>query len=318
MIASPKLQTREYGANANDSYWLPNPRNLTTGFSPIIGKEEIEQSLRTRLTFTQAEQRLAATDGLGTSPTFTAEQVKQISYSARNYAAELVLEDLITLCSAVSDWSTYSANPSSVAEACSLLASWDGRHTIESTGGHIFTEFWRIARELDDLWQIPFNPADPVNTPNSLNTADSTVAEDLRQALADGVAVLTNAGIALDQPWGDVQFDEKNGERIPIHGGSGGMLFSVITSSLVDGEGYSNIRHGNSYMQTVTWDETDCPDASAILTYSQSTDPASDHFADATKLYSQSGWIDMAFCTADVEAKELRRETITNFTTGRP
>ncbi|MCB1847909.1 MAG: acylase, partial [Halieaceae bacterium] len=60
----PKLETRSYGANANDSYWLANPRNLLTGFSPIIGKEDVTQSIRTRHTFTQAENRLAGTDGL--------------------------------------------------------------------------------------------------------------------------------------------------------------------------------------------------------------------------------------------------------------
>jgi acyl-homoserine-lactone acylase len=88
------------------------------------------------------------------------------------------------------------------------------------------------------------------------------------------------------------------------------MMFSVITTNLVPGEGYSAIRHGNSYMQAVTWDETDCPDAYAMLTYSQSTDPASDNYADSTALYSKGGWIDMPFCEADRDAQEVRRETI--------
>jgi acyl-homoserine-lactone acylase len=286
---------------------------LLTGFSPLIGNEEIEQSIRTRLTFVQAEQRLAASDDLGADGNFTVEQVKQISYSARNHAAELVLDDLVTLCSGVSDWSSYATGAASVleiAEACTLLGEWDGRHTLDSVGGHIFTEFWRIARQRDDLWQVPFSSADPVNTPNTLNVSNSIAAEALRQALADGVSVLLAAGIALDQPWGDVSFDEKNGERIPIHGGSSGMLFSVITSDLIPNKGYADIEHGNSYMQAVTWDETDCPDVSAMLTYSQSTDPASAHYADATKLYSESGWIDMAYCQTDIEAAELRRQSI--------
>jgi acyl-homoserine-lactone acylase len=122
--------------------------------------------------------------------------------------------------------------------------------------------------------------------------------------------VLLDNNIALDLPWGEVQYDEKNGENIPIHGGSGSMLHSVISSSLVDGEGYANIRAGNSYIQAVSWDASDCPDANAILTYSQSTDPTSDHYADATRLYSESGWIDMPFCEADRDAQEIDRITI--------
>ena len=60
----------------------------------------------------------------------------------------------------------------------------------------------------------------------------------------------------------------------------------------------------------MTWDESDCPDAYAILTYSQSTDPASPNYADATRLYSGGGWIDMPYCEVDRDAQETGRETI--------
>ena len=304
----PKLLTPEYGANANDSYWLSNPRALLTGFPLIIGGEEIPQSLRTRLTFVQAEERLNGSDDLGEA-LFTNEQVREILTSARNLPAELVLDDVVALCEGV-DWTAFSASPESVTQACDLLAAWDTRHTIDSVGGHIFFEFWRNALGIDNFWAVPFDPTDPVNTPRTLNSTDATVADAVRQALADGVQRLLDNGIALNAPWGEVQFDEKNGERIPIHGGSGSMLFSVISSGLVEGQGYADIRAGNSYIQAVSWDETDCPDANAVLTYSQSTDPASENYADATRLYSESGWIDMPFCEAERDAQEVRRETI--------
>lgn len=305
----PKLRTLEYGANANDSYWLPNPRNLITGFSPAIGREEYEQSIRTRLAFVQAEERLAGTDGLE-GEGFTNQQVRDILYSSRNHAAELVNDDVVAACMAVEDWSVYSASPGAVAQACTILDQWDTRHTIDSVGGHIFTEFWRIARRLNGLWAVPFDPTDPVYTPNTVNVADGEVLDAILQALADAVQLLTDNGIALDLPWGEVQYVEKDGERIPLPGGSGGMLFSVISSNLIEGEGYSDVQAGNSYIQAVSWDESDCPDANAILTYSQSTDPASPNYADATRLYSQSGWIDMPFCQADIEAQEVGRVTI--------
>lgn len=304
----PKLTTSDYGANANDSYWLANPDQLLSGFPFIIGQEEIEQSYRTRLTFVQAEQRLAGTDGLG-APGFTNENVREILTSARNYPAELMNDELVGLCTGV-DWSVFSSNPAEVATACDILDAWDTRHTLDSVGGHIFFEFWRTAYYMDDIWAVPFDPADPVNTPNTLNTGDAGIVSDLRQALADGVQVLLDNNIALDASWGEVQFEEKNGERIPIHGGSGAMLFSVISSDLVSGEGYSDIGGGNSYIQAVSWDETDCPDANAILTYSQSTDPTSPHYADATRHYSQGGWIDMPFCEGERDAQEISRQSI--------
>jgi acyl-homoserine-lactone acylase len=305
----PKLRTTEYGANANDSYWLANPRHLLTGFSRAIGPEEYEQSLRTRLAFVQAEQRLAGTDGLPGAG-FTNQHARAILNSARNYAAELVNDDVVPICKAVDDWSVYGASDATMMQACDILGKWDKRHTVESVGGHIFTEFWGKARRLSNLWAVPFDPTDPVNTPNTLNTGDPALVESVRQALADGVRVLQDNHIALDLPWGKVQFIEKNGERIPLPGGSGAMLFNVISANLVDGEGYSDVRAGNSYIQAVSWDASDCPDANAVLTYSQSTDPASPHYADSTKLYSKSGWIDMPFCEADRDAQEIRRETI--------
>jgi len=305
----PKLETREYGANANDSYWLANPRNLLSGFSPVIGDEEVEQTLRTRATFAQAEERLTGTDGLG-DPGFNIDNIRQLSYGARNYTAEQVIDDVVSTCESVTDWSAYSADGETIAQACSVLSAWDTRHLVDSVGPHIFWEFWQLLRGTENLWLVPFDPADPVNTPRDLNEGDAIIAEAIRQSLADAVATLVAADIPMDRPWGEIQFDEKNGVRYPIHGGSSSMMFSVITSNLVPGEGYSAIRHGNSYMQAITWDESDCPDAYAMLTYSQSTDPASDHYADSTELYGDGGWIDMPFCESDRDAQELRRETI--------
>ncbi|WP_116364463.1 penicillin acylase family protein [Parahaliea mediterranea] len=307
----PKLETRNYGANANDSYWLANPDRLLTGFSPVIGREEVEQTLRTRQTFDQAERRLAGTDGLG-EPGFNIDNLRTLLYQATNYTAQQVADDVVALCQGVEDWSAYGEGEgiSLAEEACNVLAGWDKAHRLDSVGAHIFYEFWNAFNGTDNQWAVPFNPADPVNTPRQLNVADEAVANAVLQSLVEAVNRLADAGIPMDRPWGEVQYDEKNGERYGIHGGSGGFMFSAIYSPLVEGEGYTDIFTGNSYIQAVTWEESDCPDAYAILTYSQSTDPASQHYADSTALYSQSGWIDMPYCESDRDAQELRREHV--------
>ena len=97
-------------------------------------------------------------------------------------------------------------------------------------------------------------------------------------------------------------FVEKNGERIGIHGGSGSMMFSVITSDLVDGEGYSRIVHGNSYIQVVTWNDDGTPDARGILTYSQSPEADSPHNYDQTELYARGEWLDLPFTDEEILA----------------
>ena len=60
--------------------------------------------------------------------------------------------------------------------------------------------------------------------------------------------------------------------------------------------------HGSSYIQVVTFDAKG-PVADAVLSYSQSTDPASPHYADQTWLYSKKGWHRLPFHPADI-AKE--------------
>ena len=59
------------------------------------------------------------------------------------------------------------------------------------------------------------------------------------------------------------------------------------------------IDYGSSYIQTVSFDERG-PVAQAILTYSQSTDPQSPHYADQTRLFSRKEWPTLPFHAEDV------------------
>lgn len=306
----PKLATGPdvpYVANSNDSYWLSNPNNFLEDFSPLIGSEGIQQSLRTRQAFVQAEERIAATDDLDETPGFTIEWLQEMLYGNRNIAEELTRDDVISICQGVTDWGPYSANPTDAADACDILESWDGRFDTASVGSTIWNEFWRRADDLGgELWAVPFDPSDPVNTPNTLNDEDPVVVEALKAAFGAGVDFMVDGGIPLDRPWGEVQFRPVgDDQQIPIHGGSGRFMFSVISANFVDQVGYANIPAGNSYIQTVTWDETECPDAYSVLTYSQSTDPESPHFADLTQVYSDESWNDVPYCASDIEAQKI-------------
>ena len=312
----PKLPTSEdvpYTSNSNDSYWLSNPNQLLEGFSPLIGNERVQQSLRTRQGFVQAEERIAGTDDLDETPGFTIEWVQEMLYGNRNIAEELTRADVLTICQGVSDWSPYSDNPVDADVACDILESWDGRFNTDSVGSMIWNEFWRRIDDLgSDLWEVPFDANDPVNTPNTLNDGDPTVVEAVKSSLGGAVDFMAENSIPLDRPWGEVQFRRVGDAQIPIHGGSGRFMFSVISANFVDGVGYADIPTGNSYIHTVTWDETECPDAYAVLTYSQSTNPESPNYADLTQVYSDEQWNDMPYCDDDIEAAKIDEETISN------
>jgi acyl-homoserine-lactone acylase len=81
-------------------------------------------------------------------------------------------------------------------------------------------------------------------------------------------------------------------------------VFGAISSGLSEG-GYRTIRSGNSYIQTVTFDESECPVADAIITTSQSIDPDSPHYADQSELYSRKAWVRMPYCADEIDAARI-------------
>jgi len=312
----PVLERTDYAMNSNDSYWLSHHQEPLTGFARIIGDEGTARSLRTRLGYRQVIDRLSALfagdapqpDGMPGADV-TLEKLQAMLYGNdgayphlgnRNLTAELVRDDLVTLCRTPAPSGVASDDGATIdlTLACDTLEAWDLRHNLDSVGAHLFQEWWRLAPG-DTVWATPFSTSDPVNTPRDLNVADPQV----RQALVDAVDRLQELSLPVDAPLGEVQYVVRNGVEIPIHGGPGGTgVFNAINNSLsgTPGRGY-DVPHGSSYIQTVTWDANG-PVAEIILTYSQSTDPASPHYRDMTEHYSQKGWVPVPFHEADILA----------------
>lgn len=305
----PSFFTRDYAANSNDSYWLSNPDQALEGFPStmgFIGHEGQQQNLRTQINHAMVAQRLEGSDGFDASPGFTLASLQQLMYANRVFAAELVLDDVLSLCEALD------AAQEDALRACAVLAGWDRRAEVDSRGTQVFTEFWKAVsagaspfeNALTDqsLWLEDFDPGQPLATPSGFDIAAPGNAERIAGALASAASALDAAGVLLDAPWGEVQVLPRNGVDVPIHGGSGSMgVFGAISAGL-DAGGYRNIRAGNSYIQTVSWDESNCPLAEAIITTSQSINPDSPHHADQSELYSRKAWVDMPYCESDVEA----------------
>lgn len=295
----PSLITNNYVTNMNDSYWLSNPDNRLEGYSPIIGNERSARSLRTRAGLKFVDEALAS------GQTFSQQSVEDLLFNHRHYGAELLLDDVLSVCNTLQG--------EQIQQACEILDQWDRRQDIDSVGAHIFNEFWTAARGISSYYETPFDLNDPINTPRGLTIENQTTVEFVSMALNTAIEKLAALEIPLDAPWGEVQFAERNGEKIGIPGGNGRAgMFSVITSSLNEkAGGYSPITHGNSYIQTVTWNEDGTPNAEAILTYSQSPEPDSPFYSDLTKLYSKSQWVKLPFTEAEIEADLVKEQTLT-------
>ena len=290
----PQLERDDHVANMNNSHWLTNPAAPLEGFSPIIGSERSNIGLRARLGQLMIEQRLAGEDeqdGTG----FTLERLQTLMFNNRNHGAELVRDDLVALCRSAGSVVVQGVTVD-LAEACDVLAAWDLRVDRDSRGAHLFREFVGAGGLR---FAVPFSAADPLRTPNTLNTADPAVLT----ALGTAVRRVQQANLPLDARWGDLQYVVRNGERIEIHGGAGGEgVFNVISSvPLRANLGYPEVLAGSSFVMAAEL-TPDGPRSRAILTYSQSANPASPHYADQTRRYRDKQWIDLRFEEADILA----------------
>ncbi|MET0235878.1 MAG: penicillin acylase family protein, partial [Kibdelosporangium sp.] len=270
----PLLTRRDYVANSNDSAWLTNPHAPITNYPRIIGNIGTERGPRTRMAIT-------AVDG----QRFSRQGMQDALFSDRSIIAELAADDTARMCATLPD----------TQDACEALRKWDKRFTTSSRGALLFQRFWgRVPRSS---WKVPFDAADPVRTPNTLNTAHPEV----QKALQDAVAELRAAKIPFDAPLGENQYVVRNGERIPVHGSPNNTgVLNMLVPVWDPAKGNTEVVHGSSYIQAVSLDRGNCPDARTLLTYSQSSNPTSPYFADQTKLFAQGEWVRGRFCEHEI------------------
>lgn len=297
----PQLIRRDYVANSNDSYWLTNPDQPLTGYPRILGPAPTPLSLRTRMGL------VSIADQLDTGA-FTAQGLRDLLTSHRLMAAQLAQADTITLCAALPGGvATGSTGPVDVSAACDVLATWDGRATTTSRGALLFSRYWLAAlrNTSNNPWTVPFDPGDPIHTPHGLATNHPGV----QRALADAVTELRAAGIPLDAPLGDHQYLDRAGQRFPLPGahtrlGAYHRLDGIWNPTT---GGYTSFGIGPTYVHTVAFTGTPCPEVATVLAYSQSSDPTSPHHTDQTRLYSTDQWVTNRYCEHDITTSPALR-----------
>lgn len=308
----PFLIRDDYVANSNDSYWLSNPEQPLTGFSPLLRRHlvpflgpnpvnGVPLLMRTRMGLTQIADRLSNKDQLGGN-TFNLDNMQDVVYGNRSYVAELVLDDVLADCAANPTLPLTSGGTINASQACSVLSNWDRRNNLDSKGAHVFREFWRNVKfdeTTDNAFSVKFDVNDPINTPRGLIIDDNT-----RQALGDAIAFFNDKNIALGASLADLQYvidSGNNDTKIAMHGGLGREgVFNVAQGSGLNDDGtYKPINTGPTYMQTVTFDSKG-PVVEALLAYSQSANSTRPYHRDQTRRYSAKDWIRLPFSKAEI------------------
>ena len=161
--------------------------------------------------------------------------------------------------------------------------------------------------EIHNVWRVPFNPTDPINTPSGLNMGDASVEISIFTALGDAVAALRAAGFAPEATLRIAQVKQTNRGPVPVPGGDEfeGVLNKTQTPGVagITSKGY-DITYGSSYIQIVTFDDRG-PVAAGMLTYGQSSDPASPFAYDQLEPFSRKQWPALPFHRSDIEAQRI-------------
>jgi acyl-homoserine-lactone acylase len=309
----PQLERSDWVFNANDSHWLAHPDELLTGFSPLTGEEGTPVSARTRMNAVLLRE--------DDSP-WGIPEMQEALFTDRSLHAELLLDDVVAACTGALPVDVDGAGVD-LAAGCAALAGWDGTYTLEARGAALWRELLGTFGEADrtnagPLYATPFDPADPVGTPNALAADPAPVLLSLGRA----VLALERAGLAVDVALGEVQFEVRTGDRIPIHGGFGnlegianavGCCATSTTSAplpatgapiagtqLRDLPGYP-VSTGASFVLTVQYGP-DGPEAEGFLTYGNPDDPAAPDYRADLDAFSAGRWRPILFTAAAIAA----------------
>ena len=291
----PATVRRDWVQNSNDSFVYTHPAQRFEGISPLVGDAQVTRP-RTRASLTEIPALLADTQGK-----VTPAALQTRLFENRNFIAGIVMPDLLAACAV--------APPADAAarDGCTALRGWSRTSDADARGAHLFREFWRTARAIPAVWRVPFDPTRPIDTPSGLKMDDAATAAKVWTSLADAVTLVREAGFALDAPLNTVQRAATSAEPIGLHGGDEfeGVLnnLGIVSGAAIGPQGYA-INYGTSYVQTVAFDARG-PVVQAILSYGQSTDPASPHATDQTRLFAAKRWPVLPFHADDVARAQV-------------
>ncbi len=297
----PSLHREDYVQNSNDSAWLTNPSEELQGISPLVGRDNVEQSGRTRYALSFLET-INKRNPDGTRRKISPKDLKTMVMSDEVYAASIVMDDLNTLCREQMESGQNAGLSKQISKPCGILRNWDRTADATTNIGYVFFEkLMKQIQKIPKVWQIPFNPAQPISTPRRLDIDERSVRASLIAALISTDQEVAELELPADVTWGQIQVSSRGSLAIPIHGGSSALGVYNVIESRPSKNGKREVVSGSSYIQVVTFDENG-PLASAVLTFSESSNPESSHYSDQTELFSKKEWVTLPFMEKAIQA----------------
>jgi acyl-homoserine-lactone acylase len=290
----PRLRNPASGfvQNANDPPWLATwPQQLRA--------DDYSRQLPPPFQYLRSQRSLKMLSGSGK---LSFDEVVAAKFSTRLEMAERVLPELLAIAATSKD--------SIVSEAAAVLSRWDRQARADSRGAVLFIK-WAEAMQgvtgneqlaLRPAWfAIPWDQADPLNTPRGIKDPLAAVAA-LKRAAAD----VTERYGALDVPYGDVYRLRRGNVDLPasVAHQSLGSFHAAYFDRAEDGS-YS-MAGGETFIAVVSFGPQ--TRAEGLMTYGNSSEPASPHFNDQLALFSQGKLRPLLVKRAEIERSAERRE----------
>ncbi|MFE7312373.1 penicillin acylase family protein [Streptomyces sp. NPDC057555] len=303
----PQLTRRDYVFNANNSPWIANPHHPLEGFPAVLGEQRTSLEARARF-----NALLLADSGQGRERRLGLRELVSAVLANETLSSRLLLGPVREVCRA----------QVAAAKACHVLDDWDGRFSVGSRGAVLWREIMskvlavapNALTAVGPLFRTAFDPRDPVHTPGT-PSPDPAV---LGPAILGAQHALESLGLPLDVPLGAVQQEIKGGRRLPMPGTAdalGGLDVveytpepGTTTQPVPPSDGFQ-VNSGTSMLLAVQFTEHG-PVAKGLLTFSQSIDPGSPHFADQQGLFARNTARDCLFSWPAILADPALRTTV--------
>ena len=334
---APQLERSDFVENANESYWVTNPAQLLDGYSPLYGPVHLPLFPRTRKNLSLLTDRRPE-GPWGPDGKISLAELEAAALDNRGSTADLLRGAVVAHCRAA-DSVVIDGVTVPIREACQALERWDGTLDLGARGAAVWREFLAIAtaggvppvlgaRGL--LFADDFDPLAPVTTPNTPVAPPASGPDPVLVAFGQAVQALAAAGVAVDTPVDDLQYQMRGDTRVPVHGCTiaEGCLnvvdyFPTLDSTMLPSAhrteppsvpggvlgGGLLANYGSSFVMAVELTATG-PRAEAVMVYSQSDTAGSPHFDDQTALWSARRWRPVLFKDEDVQADPELAETV--------
>jgi acyl-homoserine-lactone acylase len=337
--ALPRAQVRDWLVATGDNVWVPNDDRRLTFSSPLVGPSGVPLSTAARHALRTVGDLVATARDEGRD--LGAADVRTAMFANEGLVSGLVRQAVVERCRAVDTVEVparftaegaqvWPAQVVSMGEICDLVERWRTTWGLDDQATAVWDVFLASFEpgELLDagrLFANGFDPADPIGTPNGLAAAPVTGPDPVVAALAEAAVAVRTAGLDIDEFWRQVQWTQRGGERIPVHGGTGRDGTTTIarrsssSSSLAPSfdvgevvDARSGLRRGGRGVQggtgavMVVAFTAEGVEAEALVVHGQSSDPLSPFHVDQAYRFSDKAWRPVRFDADDIATDTQR------------